>query len=93
MQDSQETVISWHPVGDAMVIQVEADNCSSAADGEWWDNNDMHLAHTNKERGNCLLDKTRYAKDIDHLPRNGRYFKPTHIDQAMVSRKDRYVEK
>lgn len=51
-EDSWKIIIAWHLVGDTFdvkMIQVELDNYLFVADGEWWDDNDLCLAHTDEE--------------------------------------------
>lgn len=52
---------------DVKVIRAELDNYLLAAEGEWWANGDLHLAHTDEDWGECLLDNTWYVEERDHL--------------------------
>lgn len=74
-------------------IRTKPNNCLLAAEGVWWDDDDLHLAHIDEDWGECLPDNTWYAEEIDHMTRSGRYFKPPHLDQVEASGKDREVEK
>jgi len=42
---------------------VELDNCLSAAEGEWWDNNDLCLAHTDEDWRDYIPNNTWYAEE------------------------------
>ncbi|THG00831.1 hypothetical protein TEA_017491 [Camellia sinensis var. sinensis] len=56
-----------HPVGeicDEKIIQTELDECLSAAEGIWWDDDDLHLAHTDKDWGEDLSDNTWYMEEV-----------------------------
>ncbi|KAF5933449.1 hypothetical protein HYC85_029620 [Camellia sinensis] len=56
----------------------EPDKCLSAADGMWWEDEDLCLAHTDEDWGSNQPDDTWYLGEVDHMTRSGRYFKP-HI--------------
>ncbi|KAF5932938.1 hypothetical protein HYC85_029109 [Camellia sinensis] len=81
---------SEHTVG---MIQAALDNCLSVNEGEWWDDNDLQLTHTDDKWVNNMPDETWYANEIDYLTRSGRYFKPPYLDQGEPSSKDKEVEK
>ena len=74
-------------------VMPEPDRCLSAADGMWWEDDDLCLAHTDEDWGSNQPDDTWYVGEVDHMTRSGRYFKPPHLDQPESSRKDREAEK
>ncbi|KAF5934205.1 hypothetical protein HYC85_030376 [Camellia sinensis] len=74
-------------------VMPEPDRCLSAADGMWWEDDDLCLAHTDEDWGNNQPDDTWYIGEVDHMTRSGRYFKPPHLDQPEASGKDREAEK
>lgn len=95
-QNKQEAGIGQHPAGNTCnerMIKPELDNCLSIAEGVWWKDDDLHLAHINEDWKESLPDNTWYSKEVDHMTRSGRYFKPPHLDQAEASRKDKEAEK
>ncbi|KAF5932603.1 hypothetical protein HYC85_028774 [Camellia sinensis] len=67
----------------------ELDRCLSAADGMWWEDDDLCLAHTDEDWGSNQPDDTWYIGEVDHMTRSGRYFKPLHLDQPEGSGKDK----
>ncbi|KAF5932602.1 hypothetical protein HYC85_028773 [Camellia sinensis] len=69
------------------------DRCLSAADGMWWEDDDLCLAHTDEDWGSNQPDDTWYIGEVDHMTRSGRYFKPPHLDQPEGSGKDKEMEK
>ena len=71
----------------------EPDRCLVAADGMWWEDYDLCLAHTDEDWGNNQPDDTWYLDEVDHMTRSGRYFKPPHLDQPEASGKDKEAEK
>mgnify|MGYP003702671239 CR=1 FL=1 len=79
-------------VGTGIVV-TEPDMCLLAADGMWWDDDDLCLAHTDEDWGSNQLDDTWYIGEIDHMTRSGRYFKPPQLDQPEVAGKDREADK
>ena len=72
------------------VIQ-EPDRCLSTADGMWWEDEDLCLAHTDEDWGNNQPDDTWYLGEVDHMTRSGRYFKPPYLDQPEASGKDKEI--
>ena len=77
----------------ARTVIPEPDRSLSAADGMWWEDEDLCLAHTDEDWGNNQPDNTWYLGEVDHMTRSGRYFKPPHLDQPEASGKDREAEK
>ncbi|XP_028107127.1 uncharacterized protein LOC114306133 [Camellia sinensis] len=65
----------------------------SVAGEAWWENDDLHLAHTYENWGQDLLDDTWYSEEVDHMTRSGRYFKPPYLDQLEAFGKDKEAEK
>ena len=74
-------------------VMPEPDRRLSAADGMWWEDDDLCLAHTDEDWGSDQPDDTWYIGEVDHMTRSGRYFKPPHLDQPEASGKDRDAEK
>ncbi|KAF5932923.1 hypothetical protein HYC85_029094 [Camellia sinensis] len=74
-------------------VMPEPDRCLSAADGMWWEDDDLCLAHTDEDWGGNQPDDTWYIGEVDHMTRSVRYFKPPHLDQPEASGKDREAEK
>ncbi|KAF5933059.1 hypothetical protein HYC85_029230 [Camellia sinensis] len=74
-------------------VVPEPDRCLSAADGMWWEDDDLCLAHTDEDWKGNQPDDTWYIGEVDHITRSGRYFKPPHLDQPETSRKDNEAEK
>ena len=69
------------------------DRCLLAADGMWWKDDDLCLAHTDEDWGSNQPDDTWYIGEVDHMTRSGRYFKPPHLDRPEASGKDKEAEK
>ena len=63
------------------IVTTEPARCLSAADGMWWEDDDLCLAHTDEDWGSNQPDDTWYIGEVDLMTRSGRYFKPLHLDQ------------
>jgi len=74
-------------------VVAELDRCLSAADGMWWKDDDLCLAHKDEDWGSNQPNDTWYIGEADHMTRSGRCFKPPHLDQPEASGKDKEVEK
>ena len=74
-------------------IIPEPDRCLSAANGMWWKDEVLCLAHTDEDWGNNQPDDTWYLGEVDHMTRSGRYFKPPRLDQPEASGKDKEAER
>ena len=79
--------------GAASTSIPEPDRCLSAANGMWWEDDDLCLAHTDEDWGGNQPDDTWYIDEVAHMTRSGRYFKPQHLDQPEASGKDKEAEK
>ncbi|KAF5934346.1 hypothetical protein HYC85_030517 [Camellia sinensis] len=79
--------------GTASTIILGPDRCLSAANGMWWEDDDLCLAHTDEDWGSNQPDDTWYIGEVDHMTRSGRYFKPPHLDQPEASGKDKEAER
>lgn len=49
----------------------ELDNYLSVVGGMWWEDNDLHLAHTDEDWGEGLPDSSWYVEEVDHMTRSG----------------------
>lgn len=78
---------------DEKMTRTEPNNCLSAAKGIWWDENDLHLAHTDEDWGEDLPDNTWYVEEVNQMTKSGQYFKPPHLDQPEASEKDKETQK
>ncbi|KAF5934680.1 hypothetical protein HYC85_030851 [Camellia sinensis] len=85
--------IGMEGTANTRTVIPEPDRCLSAADGMWWEDEDLCLAHTDEDWGNNQPDDTWYISEVDHMTRSGRYFKPPHLDQPEASGKDKEAEK
>ena len=53
-------------------VMPEPDRCMLAADGMWWEDDDLCLAHTDEDWGGNQPDDTRYVGEVDRMTRSGR---------------------
>lgn len=52
VEDNQKAILAQYPVGDTYdvrVMQTKLINCLLVAEGVWWDDDDLHLAHTDED--------------------------------------------
>ena len=88
-----EDAVSMQAESAVSTNMPEPDRCLLNANGMWWEDDDLCLAHTDEDWGSNQPDDTWYLDEVDHMTRSGRYFKPPHLDQPEASGKDKEAEK
>ncbi|KAF5934572.1 hypothetical protein HYC85_030743 [Camellia sinensis] len=88
-----EDAVSMQAESAVSTNMPEPDRCLLNANGMWWEDDDLCLAHTDEDWGSNQPDNTWYLDEVDHMTRSGRYFKPPHLDQPEASGKDKEAER